>query len=165
MKLMYLNECTLGDLIRFRTEDDGSRFAIVGKRDRNVYFPIAVLSGIDAPFLLSAMINGQTLDNFETYPVLNYGREYEIIPGHRGECEIGNGQLLGKKGSYVLAGEEPYLVVGKYRQQGVRYFNPLTGDAVGEPGGMIAVFKTWSLNMSGLQANAPSLEIVKNSAA
>lgn len=162
MKLLYLNNCSTGDLIRFRTEN-GSAWAIVGKMDR-AFFPIAVLSGDHSPFCVSAMLNGTTIDNFDTYPVLNYGSNYKISPNHMDQCEIGDGPLLKKKGSFVLAGDDQYLVVGKYPQQGVRYFHLATGDLKGEPGGQLATFKSWALNVSGLDPSVPFLQIIEHSA-
>ena len=144
MQLTYLDKCQTGDLIRFRDETDTTRWAIVGKRS-NDFHPIAVLSGEGAPFIVSAMINGHTIDVFDTYPVLNYGKEFELHPTHAGEAQIGDAPLLRTKGSLVFADQEKYLVSGVHLQSGVRYFDLKSGDVRGQPGGMIASFKTWSL--------------------
>jgi hypothetical protein len=133
------------------------------KKDR-AFSPIAVLSGDHAPFCISAMLNGATIDNFDTYPVLNYGTNYKVSPDHKDQCEIGYGALLKKKGSFVLAGDDQYLVVGKHQQQGVRYFHLASGDLKGEPGGQLATFKSWSLNVPGLDPSVPILQIVRHSA-
>ena len=159
MKFMYLKECATGDLIRFRTDDGKTLWAIAGKKDR-AFFPIAVLTGDGAPFVVSAVINGHTIDVFDTFPVLNYGKDFELSPDHLVECEIGDGPLLKTKGSFVMADDDRYLVVGQHRQAGIRYFHLASGDVRGEPGGMLASFKTWMLRISGLAPNPSSLKLV-----
>jgi hypothetical protein len=150
-KLMYVSECATRSLIRFYTEED-ALWGIVGEKSRD-YFPILVLSGPEAPFVVGAVLNGHTIDNFNTHPVVNYSADYEIVPAHAGRCQIGaDSQLRKTKGSLVYAGEDRLIAAGLYRQEGINYFNLRSGNTQGAPGGLVASFESWWLNVTSLSS-------------
>lgn len=144
MHLAYLDDCKSGDLMRFRDDADITHWAIVGRRANGLH-PIAVLSGENAPFIVNATEHGHTIDIFDTFPVLNYGNEFELRPSHEDEMQIGDSPLLRTKGALVITDHDKCLVSGIHGQSEIRYFSLNTGDVRGKPGGMIATFKIWSL--------------------
>ena len=133
--------------------------AIVGKKNPDI-FPIVVVTGAEAPFIVTAVLHGHTIDNFESHPVLNYGNKFELSPDHLGECQIGDSRLFSTKGSFVLANNDRYLVVGRHKQSSTHYFDLSTGEVRSQPGGMLASFKDWTLRISGIGPDTSSMKLV-----
>lgn len=159
-RLMLLGECETRSLIRFYTEEE-AQWGIVGAKLQD-YFPVLVLSGPDAPLVVGAMLNGRTIDIFDDYPVVNYGVDYSIAPIHTSRCEIGVDSLLRKtKGSLVYAGEDRLIAAGLYRQEGIKYFELRSGKTQRAPGGHVAAFEGWWLDVPSLSSGKQSFEVLR----
>ena len=154
----YLEACEPRELVRVKIEQNGE-WAIVGIRSNN-YFPIIVLSGQAAPYIINVIHDGFIDGDFGRYPVLKYGQDYRVVPNHQGRCELGDGTLFKKKGALVLTKAGIYLAAGVNKQSGVRYLDLQNGNLQGEPGGERAAFEGWTLLVDSLAQSGPSYVLV-----
>jgi hypothetical protein len=158
--LKYLSECAVLDLVRVKANET-AEWAIVADRS-GTNNPIVFLTGDNAAFAIDTVLHGKAADDFDAYPVLSYGIHYQIIPEHAGKCELHakglpttSTSLIRTKGSLVLVERDLYLVVGRYRLSGLRYFQLSSGDLGDEPYGRSASFVQCSLNVPALAITCP----------
>jgi hypothetical protein len=139
-----LPQCHALELIRVLGIDAKTvEWAIVGKKAPG-YFPVVYLTGENAPFVLDAtnapFVNGR--------PVVKYGKAYRLEGDHRKGVEIAEPKK--QAGRMLLAGEDWYLVVNKFNEEGQRWFHVKSGEVKGEPGDHHAEFEGWTLRVEGV---------------
>jgi hypothetical protein len=147
--------CTLGPLAQCAPRElvqvkvgDPTEWAIVGAEDPG-YFPLIVLSGDGAPFVLNVSPDP---GEFETRAVAKYGTNYRFAFDPMGPCQIGDGTLSKTVGSVVLTDDgDWHLIVNNHMQKGVRWFHLESGKITGEPGLQRIAFGSWSLFIEGLK--------------
>jgi hypothetical protein len=155
----FLNKCKPGDLLRVKIED-AAEFAILGASQGAGLHVLVVLKDNEPPFAINLLESGRIDGDFDTYAALVYGK-WEILPEHSDRCEIGTGLLFTKVGALVFAEEgSRFLVVAAKTGKSVRYFDLTSWKLLGEPGGQMAAFKTWSLWHNGLAQSALSARLL-----
>jgi hypothetical protein len=142
-----LAECEACELVKVKVEG-GTEWAIVGARDPG-YRPLIFLTGKNAPF---AMNIDPVPGNLETYPAAKYGTNYRFVHDPHGPCEIGGDDLSKAAGSLVLTDKgDWHLVVNKYNQAGLRWFDLKSGNELGDTGSHSIAFANWNLLIEGLK--------------
>jgi hypothetical protein len=154
----FVNNCKPGDLLRVKIEDV-AEFAVLGASQGAGLRALVVLKDNEPPFAINLLESGRIDGDFDTYAALVYG-EWEILPDHSDRCEIGTGLLFTKVGALVLGEDSRFLVVAAKTGKSVRYFDLTSWKLLGEPGGQMAAFKTWSLWHNGLVQLAPSARLL-----
>jgi hypothetical protein len=74
-----LAQCRERQLIRVKINDD-ARWAILGEVTNNVYAPLIILSGRNAPFCINVLEQGRLTGDFADYPVADFGTTYTFAP-------------------------------------------------------------------------------------
>jgi hypothetical protein len=129
--------------------EDAVEWAMVGALAPG-YFPLIVLTGSDAPFVINVM---QDPGDFERYPVAKYGKEYRFVHDPNGPCQIGDDKLSKTAGSLVLTEDGDWHLVtnNKDRRGDMRWLRLATGQVPGEPGSKRIAFGKWDLLIEGLK--------------
>jgi hypothetical protein len=147
ISLEPLAKCSARELVKVKA-DDRTEWAIVGARDPG-YSPLIFLTGENAPFVVDAE---PERSDFSEHPVAKYGTEYRFVHDPNGPCQIGNDTLSKTVGSLVLTQDgDWHLVVNKYGERGVRWFELASGKVRGEPGSHRIAFGKWDLCVQGLR--------------
>jgi len=142
-RFAFLKDCSPLDLVRVKL-DDVSEMAIVGKQEGRQWQPLVVLPQETPPFIINLLQGGFIDGDFDTYHVLNYGSEYEVRAIHDEACQVADGPLFKKAGSFVLAEAGEFIVVQGSPTE-LRYFDIKTGTVHGERGGGRAAFAYWGV--------------------
>jgi hypothetical protein len=141
-----LQDCENRELVRLK-HNGVTKWAIVSKMQKDASnLRIAILPGDKAPYLaIAADDMGIPTSDFRS-PVLRYGTDYTITPDHAGPCDVGEGQIFGSKGSYILTDTETLLRLDDPTPKDrVAFLNVGTGALAREPKRGRAAFQKWTL--------------------
>lgn len=141
-----LASCKPGELVKVKA-NDRTEWAIVAAQARgNEYPPLIFLTGANAPLLRN--IDSKDPSDFKT--VAKFGTKRRVELDLNGQCQIGNDKLSKTAGSLVITEDGNWrLVVNKYQQAALRWFDLRSGGELGDTEVARIAFGKWTLFLEG----------------
>jgi hypothetical protein len=161
-KLVTLDECSSGELVRIKLGENQTEWALKAHVPGAAeVLPIFVLPSAADPYCFDAFHSALLR---ERQPVLSYGRSYCFAADHSKRCELVSGSLFDAVGSLILSGSDRFIW-GWFRNRSSKAFYNIDSGELrwNAPINDGAAFGDWTLWLNSSDGSA-AVRVVKFSA-